>query len=70
MKKRLFILLLTIGIPAQISVPAWMLICRELTLLHGAFCLLQTAPVDPADPFTPLFVCGGIGISMARDGYR
>ncbi len=56
MKKRIFILLITIGILAQILVPAWMLISRELTLRHGAVCLLQTAPVDPVDPFMGRYV--------------
>lgn len=56
MKKQLFTIAIIIGIVAQVSVLAWMLISREMTLRHGAICLLQTAPFDPADPFRGRYV--------------
>ena len=56
MKKQFFIAAIAIGILVQFGVLAWMLVNRELTLRHGDVCLLQTAPVDPADPFRGRYV--------------
>jgi len=41
---------------AQLAVPAWMIVERELTLREGQVFKFRTQPVDPADPFRGRYV--------------
>ncbi|WP_432821747.1 GDYXXLXY domain-containing protein [Trichloromonas sp.] len=55
MKKPL-ILFFVVIVLAQLAVPGWMIVRRELALAEGAAYRFRTAPVDPYDPFRGRYV--------------
>ena len=55
MKQFALLILALVGL-AQLAVPASMIWKREQTLRHGRVWKLETAPLDPADPFRGRYV--------------
>ncbi len=70
MKDRTILIFMRMGILAQFTVLAWMMVKREITLNAGVTCLLRTAPVDPSDPFRGRYVALGFADfrNFERDG--
>ncbi|MEI7437063.1 MAG: GDYXXLXY domain-containing protein [bacterium] len=55
-KRNLILLGLVVVVAAQLAVPAWMIIDRELTLREGFVFKFKTRPVDPVDAFRGRYV--------------
>jgi uncharacterized membrane-anchored protein len=55
MKKSIIFFFIVISL-AQLAVPAWMIVRRELVLSEGTAYRFRTAPVDPYDPFRGKYV--------------
>ncbi|MCL5269750.1 MAG: GDYXXLXY domain-containing protein [bacterium] len=55
-KKPLLLLGLAAASLAQLAVPGWMIVRREITLREGELFKFSTAPVDPADAFRGRYV--------------
>jgi len=56
MKKRLYLMVVVVGIAAQFGVLGVMIARREFALKRGSVCRFRTAPVDPYDAFRGKFV--------------
>ena len=59
-RKGLLLLALAAAAAAQLAVPAWMIVGRELTLRDGVQFKFRTRPVDPADAFRGRYVLLGL----------
>ncbi len=59
-KRNLLLLGFAVVVAAQLAVPAWMIIERELTLREGKVFKFKTRPVDPADAFRGRYVWLGL----------
>ena len=51
MKKAMLYAAFIAAAAAQLAVPAWMIVQREITLRTGELCRLRVEPIDPYDPF-------------------
>jgi uncharacterized membrane-anchored protein len=56
MKKRLYLIVIAVGIAAQFAVLGAMIARREFALKYGTACRFRTAPVDPFDAFRGKYV--------------